>query len=300
MGVATYLVHLIASLLRPVIYHPNMILFDDDTEPLLTAKFWVRPVFQELLHAASRFNLSQEAEFKPLISNLVKVASHLKVRYQTTTHINPLSAPISEWIGAECPIHFLNVWFPAHWAPLVFQAIQQKGEQHRKDYPMWFDAPAQDTDSAKLRRERAEAIQSRKLHFQKGKIASQGDIPTLMGKLKVDWIDLPVDDIMQQFGTLKEGILRGVFGQKAAAAWFGVRGEKAQITVILQQTECRYMVGENTYNATWVAEKYHHWQIPDGPATTQGFSSLSEVYQGLTSMAFSSTRLGTAQDPYGH
>ena len=58
------------------------------------------------------------------------------------------------------------------------------------------------------------------------------------------------------------------------------------------------MVGENRYHATWVAEKYHHWQIPDGPATAQDVSSLSEVYQGSTSMAFPSTSLGTAQDPY--
>ena len=54
-----------------------------------------------------------------------------------------------------------------------------------------------------------------------------------MGKLKVDWIDLPAEDITKQFGTLKEGILRGVFRQKAVAAWFRCRAEKVQITVIL-------------------------------------------------------------------
>ena len=37
--VATYLAKLIASLLRPVLYHPHMIQFDDDTEPMLTSKF---------------------------------------------------------------------------------------------------------------------------------------------------------------------------------------------------------------------------------------------------------------------
>ena len=62
---------------------------------------------------------------------------------------------------------------------------------------------------------------------------AEGDLPTLTGKLKVDWIDFPFDDILQQFTTLKEGILRGVFRQKAAAAWFGCRAEKAQITVLL-------------------------------------------------------------------
>ena len=64
MRVATYLAELIASLLRPVLYHPpNMIQVDtdNDTEPLLTSKFWVRPVYHELLHAASRFNVSPAA-----------------------------------------------------------------------------------------------------------------------------------------------------------------------------------------------------------------------------------------------
>ena len=32
---------------------------------------------------------------------------------------------------------------------------------------------------------------------------------------------------------MKEGILQGVFRQKAAAAWFGCRAEKAQVTVLL-------------------------------------------------------------------
>ena len=60
-----------------------------------------------------------------------------------------------------------------------------------------------------------------------------GDIPTITGKLKVHWIDFPVEDILEQFTTLKEGILRGVFRQKAAAAWLGSRAEKAQVTVLL-------------------------------------------------------------------
>ena len=53
------------------------------------------------------------------------------------------------------------------------------------------------------------------------------------GSSKVDWIDFPLEDILEQFTTRKEGILRGVFRQKAAAAWFGCRAEKAQVTVLL-------------------------------------------------------------------
>ena len=45
--VATYLAKEIASLFRPVLYHPLMSLTDEDTLPLLTSEFWVRPVYEE-------------------------------------------------------------------------------------------------------------------------------------------------------------------------------------------------------------------------------------------------------------
>ena len=76
--VAMYLAKLIASLLRPVLYHPLMEPTEEDTIALLSSEFWVRPVYEELLHAASRFNLSPEAEHKRPTSNLVKIASHVK------------------------------------------------------------------------------------------------------------------------------------------------------------------------------------------------------------------------------
>ena len=71
------------------------------------------------------------------------------------------------------------------------------------------------------------------MHYQLGSMDREGELPTLTGKLKVDWIDFSLDDILKQFTTLKEGILRGVFRQKTAAAWFGCRAEKAEITALL-------------------------------------------------------------------
>ena len=89
------------------------------------------------------------------------------------------------------------------------------------------------SDTKKLIKERTDALRSRKMHYQRGFMDTDGDLPTLIGKLKVDWIDFPFDDILRQLTTLKEGILRGVFRQKAAGAWFGRRAPKAQITVLL-------------------------------------------------------------------
>ena len=59
------------------------------------------------------------AEFKRPTSNLVKIASHTKDKPPDNRNLHPLHAPITEWIGADCPVDFLNVWFPAHWAPIV-------------------------------------------------------------------------------------------------------------------------------------------------------------------------------------
>ena len=121
-----------------------------------------------------------------------------------------------------------------HIAPLlVFKELQQREKQYRKDHELWFDAPAHPSHSKKLIKERADALKSRVMHYQLGSMDREGELPTLTGKLKVDWIDFPLDDILKQLTTLKEGILPGVFWQKAAAAWFGCRAEKAQITVLL-------------------------------------------------------------------
>ena len=54
-----------------VLLHPVMALTDDDTLSLLTSDFWIRPVYEELLYAASRFNRSSEAKHKRPTSNLV-------------------------------------------------------------------------------------------------------------------------------------------------------------------------------------------------------------------------------------
>ena len=89
------------------------------------------------------------------------------------------------------------------------------------------------SDTSKLTVQRKDAVKSRELHFHLGAMDVEKNLSTLIGKLKIDWLDFPVNDILQQFTTLKGGILRGVFKQKAARAWFGCRAEKTQVTVLL-------------------------------------------------------------------
>ena len=118
---------------------------------------------------------------------------------------------MTEWIGADCPVDYLNVWFPAHWAPIVVRELHTA--------PRVID-------------QRKDALRSRELHFHVGAMDGNKNLPTLIGKLKI------FDDILQQFATLKDGILRGVFTQQAARAWCGCRAEKAQVTVLLPGKCC--------------------------------------------------------------
>ena len=127
--VATYLAKEIASLFRPVLQHPVMALTDDDTLSLLTSDLWIRPVYEELLYAASRFNRSSGAEHKRPTSNLVKIASFSKDKSSDMMNAGIHHTTMTEWIGADCPVDFLNVWFPAHWAPIVLIVARMHTER---------------------------------------------------------------------------------------------------------------------------------------------------------------------------
>ena len=139
---------------------------------------------------------------------------------------------MTEWIGADCPVDYLNVWFPAHWAPIVLRELHRREDAYGKAHNLWLDDP-HDSDPLRVIEQRKDALRSRELQFQVGAMDDHKNLPTLIGKLKIDWLNFPVDDILRQFTTLKDGILRGVFKQQAARVWYSCRAEKAQVIVLL-------------------------------------------------------------------
>ena len=72
--------------------------------------------------AASRFNLSP-TELKRPTSNLVKIASHVKAKPGDAVVQGDQHTTMTDWLGADCPVDFLNVWFPAHWSPIVLREL---------------------------------------------------------------------------------------------------------------------------------------------------------------------------------
>ena len=55
---AEYLADTIAWLMRSILGHDSKILFDKDTQLLLTPKFWVLPLYREFLNSARRIRPS--------------------------------------------------------------------------------------------------------------------------------------------------------------------------------------------------------------------------------------------------
>ena len=118
-----------------------------------------------------------------------------------------------QYLNAVSPIQYMNVWFPAHWAPVVMEVLETKNEDFRKKCPRWFP----ESGSARASGSSGQSRDNRELSFCKGRMDRDESLPTLTGRLKADWIHLPVDDVLALFPTVREGICMGVFPQKAAA-----------------------------------------------------------------------------------
>ena len=55
-----------------------------------------------------------------------QTASHVKEIARDTRNQHDQHTLMTDWLGADCPVDYLNVWFPTHWAPLVFKELQDR------------------------------------------------------------------------------------------------------------------------------------------------------------------------------
>ena len=124
------LAEFLAESFRGVLAHASATLVDEETKHLLSANYWLKPIYQELLHAASSHNASPEGERKRPCSGLVKVIAHQ--RQYPGRGRDDHTARVSDWIGGHCPADTLMVWFPAHWMPLVLKGMEERGKLFRQ------------------------------------------------------------------------------------------------------------------------------------------------------------------------
>ena len=231
MQLAVYLAKEVAAILRAVLTHETKKLYNDGTVHLLCSNYWIQPIYQELLHSSSRYNATREGERKRPSSGLARVAAHPRPPKKRKPSASGTS--FCDWIGGICYADTLQVWFPAHWAPVVLQQLQQKEDSYRAENPSWMD---QEEAPADILKQWQEARANRRMQFKVGNYRD-GDwvsnIRMLTGTIKADWIQLPVERYLAALPTLRHGVIAGVFRNKGAAPWGITRAEKLQLSVFL-------------------------------------------------------------------
>ena len=106
--------------------------------------------------------------------------------------------------------------------PLVIRHLQRKEDEYRIANPSWADQTEVPDD---LRQKWHEAQANRRMQFKAGTFKSS-EIRMLTCTLKADWIQLPVENYLAVFTTLKQGAIAGVFKIKGASPWAITRAEK--------------------------------------------------------------------------
>ena len=245
MLLAIYLAKEVAAILREILTHPTKRLYDDSTAHLLCSNYWVQPIYQELLHSSSRYKpQGQVKRIDPAMAWPVSLHTlgHEKNRpsnglARISAHPRPpkklkLAASgtrFTDWIGGICYADTLQVWFPAHWAPVVLHQLQHKEDEYRTAHPSWMDQEVAPDD---IKTQWQEARANRRMQFKVGDY-KDSNIRMLTGALKVDWIQLPVERYLAALPTLKQGVITGVFKIKGASPWAITRAEKLQVSVFL-------------------------------------------------------------------
>ena len=90
--------------------------------------------------------------------------------------------------------------------------------------------------SADIPKQWQEARANRRMQFKVGNYRDgswESNIRLLTGTIKVDWIQLPVEQYLAALPTLKQGAIARVFRQKGAAPWGITNAEKLQLSVFL-------------------------------------------------------------------
>ena len=197
---------------------------------MLSSNYWLKPIYQELLHAASGHNSSPEGERKRPCSGLTKVIAHQ--RQYPGRGRDDHTARFSDWIGGHCPADTLMVWFPAHWMPQVLRDLEARGDAFRLQHPQWFDGEV----PRHLREEQRKALNSRRLQFQCRPYKTY-PVSLLTVSLRFDWLTHMVtqkaEGYVRQLPNLRNGVVCSIYQTKAATPWGGNKSEGIQISTCL-------------------------------------------------------------------
>ena len=252
---AEYLSDTIAWLMRSILSHESKILFEKDTQLLLTPKFWLLPLYRELLNSARRIRPSPASERARGCTGLVKVICKEnkeqkgKRKYHAgTPHPNDRGG-FPQWFGSCSLMTTLHVWFPACWAPMVAERLfpwsppewestyahegrPDSGPPHTTPQASSWHQPCQGATSSN---EPIGDNDSTEVKYKIRQLSLPGAtvVPVLNVTSRVFWLELDDKALLDSYGVLQEGILLDVFSQKCSAAWQGARGERLTVSVML-------------------------------------------------------------------
>ena len=255
---AEYLADTIAWLMRSILGHDSKILFDKDTQLLLTPKFWVLPLYREFLNSARRIRPSPSSERARGCTGLVKVICREnkeqkgKSKYHAgTPHPNDRGG-INQWFGSSSLMSTLYVWFPACWAPMVSERLFSWSPPSREStYPQhgrsasgppqtWSTVHPwhQNSQGASGSNDAIEAMEETdstevKYKIRQWSLPGATIVPVLNVSSRVFWLELDDKALLESYGVLQEGILCDVYSQKCSAAWQGARGERLTVGITL-------------------------------------------------------------------
>ena len=120
---AEYLADTIAWLMRSILGHDSKILFDNDTQLLLTPKFWLLPLYREFLNSARRIRPSPASERARGCTGLVKVICKENKEQKGKRKYHAGTPQFPQWFGSCSLMSTLYVWFPACSAPMVAERL---------------------------------------------------------------------------------------------------------------------------------------------------------------------------------
>ena len=255
---AEYLADTIAWLMRSILGHDSKILCDQDTQLLLTPKFWVLPLYRELLNSARRIRPSPSSERARGCTGLVKVICKEnkeqkgKRKYHVgTPHPNDRGG-FTQWFGSCSLITTLYVWFPACWAPMVAERLfswspspkgssysqrgrSDSGPPHKYSGEHPWHRDSQGAAGSSGVREAMEVSDSTEVQYKirQWSLPGAAIVPVLNVTSRVSWLELDDKALLDSYGVLQEGILCDVFSQKCSAAWQGARAERLTVGIML-------------------------------------------------------------------
>ena len=243
---AEYLADTIAWLMRSILGHASKILFDNDTQLLLTPKFWILPLYREFLNSARRIRPSPSSERARGCTGLVKVICKEnkeqkgKRKYHAGTPQTNDRGGFTQWFGSCSLMSTLYVWFPASWAPMVAQGGSPIHSMVGPPQGLPTRTPGahpwhQHSQGAAGSSEAMEETDSTDVKYKIRQWSLPGAtiVPVLNVSSRVFWLELDDKALLDSYAVLQEGILCDVFSQKCSAAWQGARGERLTVGIML-------------------------------------------------------------------